>query len=241
MPPSKLRASSSRSFHWVVRLKNARLAAGLSFSWTALLERSNGRSKAMPGMRTLVAPRAVSPNMEVIYYIFGDSSIAGPLPAEVRKLGAGTPLSSPSELVIAFAQEVANRRIGRTQRLFVRQEDDAEVLCPGTLAKAGAVHHHHMLLADQLGDKDVVDFRDVERGVCVEGAARRHTTDARSLGAPLHGQIAPRAQLAFDFGQVVLRSFERGFDCILLRMIGAQARAQQLVDAFQVRFDYGGF
>src|SRR5713101_9273748 len=76
MPPSRLRASSSRSFHWAVRLKKARLAAGLSFSWTALLERSSGRSNAMPGMRTLVAPRADSPNMDIIYYIFGEPSMA---------------------------------------------------------------------------------------------------------------------------------------------------------------------
>src|SRR5882672_3865973 len=82
MPPSRLRASSSRNFHWAVRLKKARFAAGLSFSCTALMERSSGRSNAMPGMRTLVTPRAVSPNMDVIYYIFGESSIACRSPAE---------------------------------------------------------------------------------------------------------------------------------------------------------------
>src|SRR6266849_1146434 len=89
MPPSRPRASSSRSLHWAVRLKKARLAAGLSFSWTALLERSSGRSNAMPGMRTLVAPRADSPNMEVIYYIFGESSRTRQLVAKALQFHRG--------------------------------------------------------------------------------------------------------------------------------------------------------
>src|SRR5208337_5054129 len=55
------------------------------------------------------------------------------------------------------------------------------------------------------------------------------------------GQIAPAAQLALDFEQVILRAFECGPDRVLLGMIGAQARTQELVDAFQVRLDDGSF
>src|SRR5882672_8096526 len=135
-----------------------------------------------------------------------------------RETKAGGLAGWPEQLLplpVSFAQEGANRRVGRSQRFFIRQEHDAEMLRSGTLAEAGAVHHHYMLLADQFGDKDVVPFRNIERGIRVERATRYNAADARSLGAPLHRQIAPRAQLAFDFGQVVLRAFECGLDCIL--------------------------
>src|SRR6266849_6178339 len=89
-------------------------------------------------------------------------------------------------LPISFAQEIANRRVGAGQRFFIRQEDDTEVLRSGTLAEAGAVDHHHMLLTDEFGDEDVVTLRDVEGGIRVERAARRHATNARGVAAPLH-------------------------------------------------------
>ena len=83
----------------------------------------------------------------------------------------------------------------------------------------------------------MVVLRDIDARVGVESSARRHTTYARGFGAPIHGQIAPAAQLALHFDKVILRAFERGFDRVLLRMVGAQTRTQELVHALQVRFN----
>ncbi len=49
---------------------------------------------------------------------------------------------------IALANEVCDPRVGACQRLFIRQEHDAEVLRAGLLAEAGAVDYHDVLLAD---------------------------------------------------------------------------------------------
>src|SRR5208282_6105013 len=141
-------------------------------------------------------------------------------------------------LRVPLAHEVADRRICRSQRLFVGQENDTEMLRPRALAETGAVHDRHMLLANQFGDEDVVAFRDVDAWIGVESSARRNATHARSFGAPLHRQIAAAAQLALDFDEMILRTFKRGLDGVLLRMVRAQARAQQLVYAFQVRLDH---
>src|SRR5271169_287249 len=98
-----------------------------------------------------------------------------------------------------------------------------------------------MLLADDFGDEDVVAFRDVDAWIRVESAAGRHTTYARSCGAPFHGEIAAAAQLALHFDEVILRAFERGLDGVLFGMVGAEARAQQFVHAFEIGLDYGRF
>src|ERR1700674_273282 len=142
-----------------------------------------------------------------------------------RPAGRGARLSTIF-LRIALAYEVANRRVSGGQRFFVGQENDAEMFGPGTLAETGAVHDRHILLANEFGDEDVVAFRDVDARVGVESPARRDTTHARSFRTPLHGQIATAAQLALHFEQVILRTFERSFDRILLGMVGAQARPQ---------------
>src|ERR1700674_1268785 len=96
-------------------------------------------------------------------------------------------------LRVPLADEIANRRVSGGQRLFAGQENDAEVFRPGALAEPGAVYDRHMLLANKFGDEDVVAFRNVDAWVGVESPARRHTTHARSFGAPLHGQIAAAA------------------------------------------------
>src|ERR1039458_8787044 len=144
-------------------------------------------------------------------------------------------------LRVPLTDEIANRRVRGGQRLFVGQENDAEVFRPGTLAEAGAVHDRYMLLTNEFGYKNVVAFRDVDARVRVESPARRYTTHARSFVAPLHGQIAAAAQLALHFDEVILRTFERGLDRVLLGMVSAQARTQQLVHTFQVRLDDGSF
>jgi hypothetical protein len=40
---------------------------------------------------------------------------------------------------------------------------------------------------------------------------------------------------------VILRAFERGLDRVLFGMVGAEARPQQLVHAFEVGLDDGSF
>src|SRR5260370_33692091 len=119
-------------------------------------------------------------------------------------------------LRVTFAHEIANSRVSGGQRLFVGQENDAEVLRPGTLAETGAVHHRHMLLANEFSDEDVVAFRDLDARVRVESPARRHTPYPRSFGTPFRGQIAAAAQFAFHFEKVILRAFERVLDGRLL-------------------------
>src|ERR1017187_1918475 len=144
-------------------------------------------------------------------------------------------------LQVPLAEEIANRCVGGRQRLFVGQEDDAEVFRPRPLSEAGAVHDRHILLANQFGDEDVVSFRDVDARVRVESSTWGHAAHPRSFRAPRHCQIAPAAQLALHFDQVILRAFERRLDRVLLRMIGAQTRPQQLVYSFQIRLDNGSF
>lgn len=51
-------------------------------------------------------------------------------------------------LSVALTHEVTDSGVSSGERLFVRQEDDTEVFCAWTLAEAGAVYHHHVLLAD---------------------------------------------------------------------------------------------
>src|SRR5208282_6262755 len=106
-------------------------------------------------------------------------------------------------LTVAFAHEVADRRVGSGQCLFVGQEDDAEVFCAGTLAETGAVNQRHMLLADDFGDEDVVAFRDVDAGIRIESSTGGDATYARSFGAPFHGEIAAAAQFALHFDEVI--------------------------------------
>src|SRR5208283_274484 len=144
-------------------------------------------------------------------------------------------------LRVTFAHEIANRRVCGRERLFVGQENYAEVLCPGTLPEARAVHDRHILLANQFLDKDVVAFRDVDAWIRVESSARLDTAYARSFSAPLHSQIAAAAQLVLHFDEVTLRAFERRLDRVLLGVVGAEARAQQLVHAFEVGLDDGSF
>jgi hypothetical protein len=58
------------------------------------------------------------------------------------------PDSGGSGLPVALANEVCDSGIRARQRLFIRQEHNAEVLCAGLLAKTRAVDHHDMFLAD---------------------------------------------------------------------------------------------
>src|ERR1700677_5192172 len=97
-----------------------------------------------------------------------------------------------------------------------------------------------MLLSNQFFDEDFIALRNIDAGKSVERAARSNATDARRRFAPLLRQVAPEAQLAPYFHKMVLRPFERRLDGILLRMIGAQPRPQQPVNAFGIRVHWRG-
>ena len=100
--------------------------------------------------------------------------------------------------MVALAHEFANRGVGGSQRLFVGQENDAEMFGSGTLTEAGAMHYGDMLLPNEFGYENVVALRNVDARVGVESTARRDTTNSRSLRAPLHGEITATAELLFD-------------------------------------------
>ena len=139
---------------------------------------------------------------------------------------------------ISFLNEIRNSGVGARERLFVRQEDDAEVLRAGLLAEAGAVNYHDVFLADEFFDEDFVALGDIDFGVGVKSPAGSDAAHARRRLAPFLREIAAGAQLALHFDQVILRAFERGLDGVLFRMVGAQARAQQAMNAFCIRL-YG--
>src|SRR5712691_8678237 len=96
---------------------------------------------------------------------------------------ARTPQPRP-RLRISLTNEVGNSRVGGSERLFLRQEYDAEVLRAGLLTEAGAVDDHHMLLADEFLDEYFVALGDVAfwktyARKSVERATRRDATHAR--------------------------------------------------------------
>src|SRR4029077_10020891 len=98
------------------------------------------------------------------------------LPAEEK--AARLAYDSSLCISVPLADEICDGGIGFRQRLFIRQEHDAEVLRAGLLAEAGAMDDHHVLLANQLFDEGLVALGDAafwktyaREGV--EGAARR--------------------------------------------------------------------
>jgi hypothetical protein len=112
---------------------------------------------------------------------------AGHPPAGHQSAGrAGTPVA-PQSLRVAAADEIGNCVVGDGQRLFVGQENYAEMLGSWALAETGAVHYRHVLLANLFSHEDVVAFRDIDAGVSVERSARGYAAYARGFGAPLHG------------------------------------------------------
>src|SRR5579864_292984 len=136
--------------------------------------------------------------------------------------------------VVPLANEVCDSRVGRAQRLLIGKKYDTEMLRTGLLPEAGAVDYHHVLLADEFLDEDLVALRDVDSRVGVESSARGYATHTRGGLAPFLREIAAGTKLAPYFDEMVLRAFERGLDGVLLGMVRAQARPQKAVDAFRV-------
>src|SRR5580704_8163216 len=94
-----------------------------------------------------------------------------------------------------------------------------------------------MLLADEFFDEDFIAFWNIDFGVRIKSAAGSDATDARRGLAPLLREVAAGAQFTPHVYEVILRAFERGLDGILFRMIGAEPRTQQAVNAFGIGLD----
>src|SRR5208337_2732155 len=138
---------------------------------------------------------------------------------------------------VSFPNELPNRSVSLTQSLLIRQEHNAEMLRPRLLTKSGSVHNHDMLLPNEFLDEDFVALRNLDARESIERSARRNTTHARCRLAPLLREIAARTQLTLHFHQMILRTYQRRLNRILLGMVGAQPRPQQPVNAIRVRFD----
>src|SRR6266567_9630909 len=109
------------------------------------------------------------------------------------------------------------------------------MLGAGLLPEAGPLDDKNVSFYEQLFHKCRVILRNINLRKRIERTSRRHATHPRNGIACLDCDVASRTQLLAHFDQVVLRSFERNFDRILLRMIGREPRPQQLVNAFGER------
>ena len=145
-------------------------------------------------------------------------------PVNTHRMGLLNPVGSSrggvSPIAVPFSNEVRNSRIRSCQRLLIRQEHDAEVLRAGLLPEARAVDDHHVLLTNEFLYESLIALRNVDAWECIERTSWRYTTHARRLLAPLLREIAAGTQLALYFYEMILWSFQRWFDRILLRMIG---------------------
>src|SRR5689334_19343995 len=109
------------------------------------------------------------------------------------------------------------------------------MLAAGALTKARAVDNENVLVQEQFPYKDIVAFWNVDARERVECATRRDAAHVRCCIAGTHRKISAGAQLANDLHQMILWSFQRRLNCILLRMIGRQTRPQKLVHTFDKR------
>jgi hypothetical protein len=78
--------------------------------------------------------------------------------------GCGTPVL----LVIALFQEIGDGAVGLGKDLFVREEDDSEMLRTWALSKSGSMNNQDMLLANEFGDEYIVAFRNIDTRISVE-------------------------------------------------------------------------
>ena len=82
-------------------------------------------------------------------------------------------------IAISLEYELGDSGICLRQGRLIRQEDDAEVLRAGLLAKTGAVDNHDVLPADELLHKNFVTLGNVDAGERIERSTRGHAAQAR--------------------------------------------------------------
>ena len=112
---------------------------------------------------------------------------------------------------------------------------------PRGFPEAAAVDDQDLLLEQQIPCEFLVRIRDVEPRESVESTPRLDQAQAWSGIRPCHSQVAAAAQFGGGFRQVPMRPLQRRAHSVLFRTIRAQARAQQLVDALEVRLHVGRF
>ena len=82
------------------------------------------------------------------------------------------------------------------------------MLRPRLLAKSRPMHNHDMLLPDELLNEDFIAFGYIKARESIERSARRNATHPRRRFAPFLGEIAARSELALQFRQMILWSFQ---------------------------------
>src|SRR5262249_60287509 len=82
--------------------------------------------------------------------------------------------------LVPMLHKCADFSVCSSKRLFLRQENNSEVLGAWLLAEAGAVHNENMFLQQQLLDPNCVVFRNLDLRECVERPTRRLTAHPRN-------------------------------------------------------------
>jgi len=80
----------------------------------------------------LTSSFVLSPSLIAVRF----SLLAFPLRGDFQRNDQGMEKSEQRELVIALAEEVTDCGVGRTQRFFIGQEDDAEMFGARALTEA---------------------------------------------------------------------------------------------------------
>src|ERR1019366_5130128 len=164
----------------------------------------------------------------------GEGYYSPSVAAPTRCIGGFLPTTFcllPTSLSIVLAHEIAKAVVGTFQRVQIREKNNSEVLRSRSLAEAAAVHYEHVFFPQQLCGELIIAIRNLDSGEGVERSARRHATHAGNAVAPFDGQVAPGAQLALDLGKVILRALQRRTHGVLLRMVRAKPRPQQLMNS----------
>ena len=120
---------------------------------------------------------------------------------------------------VVFRDEVAQTRIGTSERGLIGKKNDAYVPGSGSLAEPGTMDHENVLLHQQLLHELFVAIGNIKLRKRVKRAARRNAAHVGNRIAGFHRQIAADAQLVTNFHQMILRPFQRGAHRKLLRMV----------------------
>src|SRR5208337_5475974 len=136
---------------------------------------------------------------------------------------------------MAFTNEVSDTCVSARERRLVRQEDNAEMTCLRRLPKPATVHHKNLLFDQQVAHEVLIALRDFQPRKGVESPPRLHAAYPWSSVAPIHGEVAARAQFPPHLLKMVLQALQRRPHRVLLRMVRAKPRPQQLVDSLDVR------
>lgn len=77
---------------------------------------------------------------------------------------------------VALANKVSDLRVRLLQDIFLRQENDPEVLAAGPLPKARAVDHQDVFFKEKILHEYLIAFRNFDARKSIERAARGHSS-----------------------------------------------------------------